>query len=85
MFTWKWLTVNRLTLSSQKNQYMIIRSRQRSGLCENPEIVMNNHMIKRVSDKNVLGIIVHDQLKWNKYHDVQWKRIKLLGISKPSI
>ena len=51
---------------------MKIGSRQRfGGFGESPEIVIDDHMIKRVNDKKVLGIIVDDQLKWNKHHDFQ--------------
>ena len=49
---------------------MIIGSRQRlEGLRQSPEIVINNDKIKRVNDKKVLGIIIDDQLKWNKHDD----------------
>ena len=55
---------------------MIIGLRQQlEGLGENPEIVINNDKIKRVNDKKVLGIIIDDQLKWNKHSDEQCKRI----------
>ena len=55
---------------------MIIGLRQQlEGLGENPEIVINNDKIKRVNNKKVLGIIIDDQLKWNKHSDEQCKRI----------
>jgi hypothetical protein len=72
----KWLISNKLTLKRKKTEYMLIGSQQRlDKILETPKILYGEHQIKRVREKNVLGLIIDDQLKWNRHNDEQCKKI----------
>ena len=65
-----WLNANKLTLNRKKNEYMIIDSQQRLNLvCVDTKINIDNESITRVQAKNVLGVIIDEQLKWHKHND----------------
>ena len=72
----KWLISNKLTLNLKKTDFMIIRSKQRlDKILETPKILYGEHQIKRVREKTVLGLIIDDQLKWNRHsNDEQCKK-----------
>jgi hypothetical protein len=65
----KWLISNKLTLK-------LIGSQQRlDKILETPNILYGEHQIKRVREKTVLGLIIDDQLKWNRHmNDEQCKK-----------
>ena len=72
----KWLISNKLTLNLTKTDYMLIGSQQRlDKILETPKILYGEHQIKRVREKTVLGLIIDDQLKWNRHNDEQCKKI----------
>ena len=72
----KWLISNKLTLNLTKTEYMLIGSQQRlDKFLETPNILYGEHQIKRVREKTVLGLIIDDQLKWNRHNDEQCKKI----------
>ena len=49
---------------------MIIDSQQRLNLvCVDTKINIDNESITRVQAKNVLGVIIDEQLKWHKHND----------------
>ncbi len=55
---------------------MIIGSRQRLGnLSYEPKIIINGHQIKRVYEKEVLGIVIDDKHNWNRQNDEQCNKI----------
>lgn len=55
---------------------MIIGSRQRlQNLCHVPQIIINGHQIERVHKKEVLGIVIDDELKWNIHNKEQCNKI----------
>ena len=72
-----WLTANKLTLNKEKNEYMIIGSSQGLDVFSNIDldVITGEHNIQRVQNKKVLGIIIDDQLKWDKHNDGQCKTI----------
>ena len=37
------------------------------------DVIIGEHNIEHVQNKKVLGIIIHDQLKWDKHNDEQCK------------
>ena len=56
---------------------MIIGSRQRLDVFSNNylDVIIGEHSIERVQNKKVLGIIIDDQLKWDRHNDEQCKTI----------
>ena len=69
----KWLRTNKLTLNEKKTEYMLIGSAKRLKQIQNDLIIkINDHVIKRVYNKNVLGLEIDDKLKWTEH--VQDKR-----------
>ena len=72
----KWLISNKLTLNRTKTEYLLIGSQQRlDKIIKTPKILFGEHEIKRVREKTVLGLIIDEQLKWNKHNDEQCKKI----------
>ena len=72
-----WLMANILTLNKEKAEYMIVGSRQKLHLLTtgNSDVTIGEQKIKRVQMKNVLEVIIDDQLKWDKHNDEQCRRI----------
>ena len=72
-----WLMANKLTLNKEKAEYMIVGSRQKLHLLTtgNSDVTIGEQKIKRVQMKNVLEVIIDDQLKWDKHNDEQCRRI----------
>ena len=70
----KWLIANKLTLNKSKTEFIIIGSRQRVPSSEQgPLIKLADKVIKRVPHKKTLGVIVDEQLKWDKHNEEQSK------------
>ena len=68
----RWLTANKLSLNMKKSEFMIIGSRRRLASIENsPVLTLGGNNIKRVYQKKSLGMILDDQLKWNKHNEMQ--------------
>ncbi len=48
---------------------MLIGSKHRlDAISESPKILYGEYQLKRVKEKTVLGLIIDDQLKWNKHN-----------------
>ena len=72
----RWLTANKLSLNMKKTEFMIIGSRHRLTTIENsPVLTLGGSNIKRVFQKKSLGMILDEQLKWDKHNDKQCKII----------
>ena len=72
----KWLRTNKLTLNEKKTEYMLIGSAKRLKQIQNDLIIkINDHVIKRVYNKNVLGLEIDDKLKWTEHVEKQSKKI----------
>ncbi len=55
---------------------MLIGSKHRiDAISESPKILYGEYQLKRVKEKNVLGLIIDDQLKWNKHNVEHCKTI----------
>ena len=78
----QWLVANKLTLSKQKTEYMIIGSRQRiSNIITDPKIELGESVIKRVNKSKTLGIIIDEHLSWNdQIQNVVTKVSKGIGV-----
>ncbi|CAB4038282.1 RNA-directed DNA polymerase from transposon BS, partial [Paramuricea clavata] len=62
-----WLLANKLTLSAEKTEYMVVGSRQRlNQINSDPDILIGDHMIKRVSNKKFLGVFPVTSARKNK-------------------
>ena len=63
----QWLMANKFTLNKYKTEYMVIGSRQKLTNTERaPEIKLGGIRYQSVKQSKTLGIIIHDQLLWNK-------------------
>ncbi len=72
----KWLISSKLTLSRKKTEYMLIGSKHRlDAISESPKILYGEYQLKRVKEKTVFGLIIDDQLKWNKHNVEHCKTI----------
>ena len=72
-----WLTANKLTLNSNKSEYMIIGSRQKLNSIDatTTNISIAGEQITRVKSTESLGIIIDEQLKWHEHNNKQCKTI----------
>ena len=72
-----WLTANKLTLNSNKSEYMIIASRQKLNSIDatTTNISIAGQQITRVKSTESLGIIIDEQLKWHEHNNKQCKTI----------
>ena len=63
--------------NKEKTEYTIVVSCQRLELLSiaNLDVTIGEQKIKRVLMEKVLGVIIDDQLKWNKHNNEQCKTI----------
>ncbi len=60
----------------KKTEFMIIGSRQRvPSFDQGPLIKLGDKVIKRVPHKKTLGVVIDEQLKWDKHIDEQSRTI----------
>ena len=79
----RWLTANMLSLNMKKTEFMIIGSRHRLTTIENsPVLTLRGSNIKRVFQKKTLGMILDEQLRWDKHND-KLSNVKLFQITSP--
>ena len=72
----QWLLSNKLTLSVEKTEYMVIGSRQRlNQILTNPDIVMGDNKINKVLNKTFLGVILDEQRNWHDHINKQCTKI----------
>jgi hypothetical protein len=72
----QWLLANKLTLNSEKTEYMIIGSKQRLGnIINDPQIELGEATIKRVNKSKTLGVVIDDHLTWNTQIDNITKKV----------
>ena len=72
----QWLIANKLTLNEGKTEFIKIGSRQRVPSFEHgPLIKLGGKVIKRVPHEKTLGVILDEQLKWDKHNEEQSKTI----------
>ena len=62
-----WLSTNKLSLNTEKTEYMIIGSHQRLRSIETePAIYLGANKIKRVKSTKSLGLMLDETLSWNE-------------------
>lgn len=63
-----WLRANRLLVNATKTEFIIIASnyRLKQLLCD-PQIVINQEIIKRVSKAKLLGVLIDEKLSWEDH------------------
>jgi hypothetical protein len=45
------------------------------AISETPKIIYGDYQLKRIKEKNIIGLIIDDQLKWNEHNNEQCKTI----------
>ena len=74
-----WLCSNRLSLNVEKTKYVSFHTAQKTLIYQNLKI--NNIIIDRVAQFNVLGLIISSDLKWHKHIEHNSLKIsKVIGI-----
>ena len=63
----KWFKANKLSLNTNKSNYMIFRNRFDSRTFPDLDILIDNDPICRVSCTKFLGVLVDDRLTWNNH------------------
>jgi hypothetical protein len=76
----QWLLANKLTLNSEKTEYMIIGSKQRLANINDPQIELGEATIKQVNKSKTLGVVIHDNLTWNTQIDITKNVSKGIGM-----
>ena len=72
----KWLTANKLTLSTSKTEFMLIGSRQRlSTLQSTPSLIIGDAPIKQVNVTKSLAVYIDQNLSWNIHIEKLCKKI----------
>jgi hypothetical protein len=86
----EWLEANKLTLNTEKNKSMLIASKRKlNQIPENLQILINDILIEQVKQKEVLRIIIDEELKWKEHINAQCKKLSrdvaLLRRAKPFV
>ena len=72
----RWLNANKLTLNTKKTKLMLIASKRKiTGIPNGVQIFINDLEIEQVKQKEVLGVIIDDELKWKKHISAQCKKL----------
>ena len=73
----KWLRLNKLSLNTDKTEYMVVgHKRQTNSISEPIEIKINEEPIKRVQTVKYLGTMVDENLTWNEQYKKHKGKIK---------
>ena len=73
----EWFNSNLLSINVTKTSYLIFTNKRNT----NAQIYLNNILLNRLSQTKFLGVILSDNLKWNKHVDVVLaKTSKNIGI-----
>ena len=76
---YRWLCSNKLSLNVGKTKFACFHTAQR--IVAFPELKINNIIIDRVTEFNVLGLIIFSNMKWEKLIDhIALKVSKIIGI-----
>ena len=62
---WDWRRENKLSLNIAKIKYMVFHTSKSNMIY--PNLKINNNTIERVTQFNLLGVIIHSHRSWNKY------------------
>ena len=77
-----WLETNKITLNTEKTEFMLIASKRKlKQFSGNANLTIGRHNIKQVINKNVLGIILEEELKWREHIDAKRKNIYCIVIN----
>ena len=72
----KWLISNKLTLNTTKTEFMLIGSRQKlSNFSSQPELLIDNVPIEKVTFVKSLGIFIDENLRTS----INYQKRSLLG------
>ena len=72
----KWLEANKLTLNTKKTKSMPIASKIKLNLIpEGLQVLINDTLIEQVKQKEVLGIIIDEELKWKEHINAQCMKL----------
>ena len=72
----RWLRANKLTLNNEKTKFMLIASKRKlNQIPNNLQILVNNSLIQQVKQKEVLGVIIDQELNWKEHIDAQCKKL----------
>ena len=72
----RWLKANKLTLNNKKTKFMLIASKRKlNQISNNLQILVNNSFIQQVKQKEVLGVIIDQELKWKEHIDAHCKKL----------
>ena len=59
----EWLGANKLSFNIVKTKNMVFHTSKRNVIY--PNLKVNNNNIERVTEFNVLGVILHSRMTWN--------------------
>ncbi len=65
---------NKLTLNIGKTKFMLIAKRKLNQIPNNLQILVNNSLIQQVKQKEVLGVIIDQEVNWKEHIDAQCKK-----------
>ena len=72
----EWIRINKLSPNPEKTEYMIIgHSREVNALNISSALKLNGADIKRVTKTKSLGVIVDENLKWDKQYKVVKRKV----------
>ena len=74
----RWLATNKLSLNVDKTKFMSFRMRNK--VVSYPDLQINGNTIERVTQFNLLGLILQESLSWNKHiNQMSLKVSKAIG------
>ena len=78
---YQWLSANKLSINTIKTKFMIFHNYQKNISNSIPLIKVNNQIIERVKNFNLLGININEHLQWKYHSDTICKKIsRSIGI-----
>ena len=75
----EWLNINKLSINVKKCKFMIFRMPQKKIVL--PTLTIDKQIIECVEKFNFLGIIIHQNLKWEPHiKEISYKITKTIGV-----
>ena len=75
---WKWCKMNRLSVNTNKTKYMTVDPYRRiEAWSENPNLVLGDACLERVSSYSYLGVLLDDRLNFDAFLKEKCKKINM--------
>ena len=76
--TYGWLSSNKLSLNINKTKYITFQNSGNRPVLSQPELVLRNKQLTKVSSTKFLGLTISENLSWKSHMLILLKKIRVI-------